>query len=112
MILIIQNVLLGAIVVSCWLGCIGMLRMRDPTQALHYLSFPAGVAAVLLPFAFFCVSGWSIATLKAAIIALLLLSSNSVVTQATARAIRVRALGHWEPKDEDGIEYVQEKQPE
>ena len=112
MILVIQNVLLGAIVLSCWLGCIGMLRMKDPTQALHYLSFPNGIAAVLLPFAFFCVSGWSIATLKAAMIALLLLASNSVVTQATARAIRVRTLGHWEPHKDDGIEFVEEKQPQ
>lgn len=115
MIPIIQNVLLGAIVILCWLGCIGMLRMREPTQALNYISFPAAIAAVLLPFAFLCLSGWSLATLKAALIALLLLASNSVVTHATARAIRVRALGHWEPRDEDGIEYVEigeEKQPE
>lgn len=112
MILAIQNALLTAIVVSCWLGCIGMLRMRDPYQALHYLSFPAGVGGVLLPFAFFCVSGWTLATLKAALIALLLLASNSVVTHATARAFRVRELGHWEPEDGDKIEIVQEKRSE
>lgn len=111
----IQNVLLGAIVVLCWVGCIGMLRMREPTQALNYLSFPAAVAAVLLPLAFLCLSGWSIATLKAAMIALLLLASNSVVAHATARAIRVRALGHWEPREGDDIEYVEgarEKRPQ
>lgn len=116
MISIIQNVLLVAIAVLCWLGCIGMLRMKEPTQALNYLSLPGGIAAVLLPFAFLCLSGWSIATLKAAIIALLLLASNSVVTHATARAIRVRALGHWEPREEDDdVEYIEtgkEKQPE
>jgi len=100
------------IVLLCWLGCIGMLRMRNPTQALNYLSFPAGIGAVLLPFAFLCLSGWSIATLKATMIALLLLASNSVVTHATARAIRVRTLGHWEPRDEDDLEYVKENQPE
>ena len=104
----IQNVLLAAIVISCWLGCIGMMRMKEPTQALHYLSFPAAVAAVLLPFAFWCVSGWSVATLKAALIALLLLGSNSIVTHATARAIRVRALKHWEPREGDGVEFIQE----
>jgi multisubunit Na+/H+ antiporter MnhG subunit len=108
----IQYVLLGMIVLLCWLGCIGMLRMRNPTQALNYLSFPAGIGAVLLPFAFLCLSGWSIATLKATMIALLLLASNSVVTHATARAIRVRDVGHWEPRDEDDLEYVKEKQPE
>lgn len=112
MILTIQNVLLGAIAVLCWLGCIGMLRMKEPLQALNFLSLPAAVAAVLLPFAFLCLSGWSMATLKAAMIALLLLASNSVVTHATARAIRVRDVGHWEPREEDDIEYVQEKRPE
>jgi multisubunit Na+/H+ antiporter MnhG subunit len=109
-ILILQNVLLAAIVISCWIGCLGMLRMKDPTQALNYLSFPAAVAAILLPFAFWCVRGWSVATLKAAAIAVLLLGSNSVVTHATARAIRVRALGHWEPRAGDEIELVEEKQ--
>lgn len=112
MIQAIQYGLLGAIVLLCWVGCIGMLRMREPTQALNYLSFPAALAAVLLPFAFLCLSGWSIATLKAAIVALLLLASNAVVTHATARAIRVRALGHWEPRESDDIEYVHEHRKE
>ncbi len=112
MIVIIQDALLAAIVVSCWIGCIGMLRMRDPNQALHYLSFPAAVAAALLPFAFLCLSGWSPATLKAALVALFLLASNAVVTHATARAFRVRAIGHWEPRKGDAIEFVREKRPQ
>ena len=112
MIAMVEYALLAAIAVSCWIGCIGMLRMRDPNQALHYLSFPAAIAAVLLPFAFLCLSGWSLATLKATLIALFLLASNAVVTHATARAFRVRAIGHWEPRKGDAVEFVREKRPQ
>ncbi|HEY1766540.1 MAG TPA: monovalent cation/H(+) antiporter subunit G [Terracidiphilus sp.] len=108
MIQTIQNVLLAAIVASCWLGCAGMLRMREPTQAMQYLSLPAGVGGVLLPAAFLCVSGWSVATLKAALVTVLLLAANSIVTHATVRAIRVRKIGHWEPREGDRIEFIQE----
>lgn len=98
--------LLALIVVVCWIGCIGMLRMHTPTQALHYLAFPAGIASVLLPFAVFCATGWSLATVKAVLIALFLCAANSVVAHATARAFRVRRHGHWTPQPKDRIEYL------
>jgi multisubunit Na+/H+ antiporter MnhG subunit len=110
MIQVLQNGLLAALATSCWLGCIGMLRMKEPTQALHYLSLAGGLGGVLLPSAYLCVAGWSIATLKAAIIGILLLAGNAVVSHATARAIRVRKIGHWEPREGDRIEFVTRKQ--
>lgn len=112
MIQVLQNVLLAALVVSCWLGCVGMLRMKEPTQALHYLSLAGDLGGVLLPCAFLCVAGWSIATLKAAMIGILLLAANSVVSHATARAIRVRKIGHWEPRQGDRVEFIEGKQTE
>ena len=103
-----EESLLVLLVLSCWLGCIGMLRMRDATQALHYVSLPGSIAAPVLPIAVFCAAGWSIATLKAALIALFLLASNSVVAHATARAIRVRKVGHWQPREGDRLEIIEE----
>lgn len=102
----IELALLALLVLSCWLGCLGMLRVREPTQALHYLSLPAGFGAALLPIAVWCATGWSITTLKAALIALFLMAANSVVTHATARAFRVRKLGHWQPRTEDHVEFL------
>lgn len=100
----VQLALLAVLVLSCWLGCLGMVRMKTPTQALHYLALPSTVGGAVLPLAVFCATGWSIATLKAALIALFLIASNSVTAHASARAFRVRSIGHWEPHPEDHIE--------
>lgn len=102
-----QIALLALLVLSCWLGCLGMIRMKTPTQALHYLALPTAIGAAVLPFAVFCVAGWSVAMLKAALIALFLIATNSVVAHATARAFRVRSVGHWEPHPGDRVEWAE-----
>ena len=102
----LEVALLAALVAVCWLGCAGMLRMREPTQALHYVSLPAGVGSVLLPCALVCANGWTDATVKCVLIAVLLLAANSVVAHATARAIRVRKKGHWEPGEGDDVHFL------
>lgn len=104
-----QIVLLGAVVVLCWLGVIGMWRMKEPMQALHYLSLPATAGAILLTIAVSISQGMGQAFWKVLLIAFVLLATNSVVTHATARAFRARQLGHWEPSDGDPIEIVHEE---
>ena len=32
--------------IFCWLGVLGMWRMREPMQALHYLALPVWGATV------------------------------------------------------------------
>jgi multisubunit Na+/H+ antiporter MnhG subunit len=104
---IVEAVLLVIVVLLCWLGCIGMLRMRTPTQSLHYLALPA-MGTVVLTAAVFLSTGNSSAAWKTLFIALTLLSINSVVAHATARTFRIRELGHWEPRDGDPIEFVRD----
>ncbi len=106
----IEAVLLSLVVLSCWLGCLGMWRMREPMQALHYLSLPTCLGSVLLTGAVFLRTGNSQASWKAVLICLVMLAINSVVTHATARAFRTRELGHWQPRPEDGVERVGEKE--
>ena len=84
--------LLALVVLLCWLGVLGMLRMREPIEALHYLALPASVGMVLLCVSVFLAQGWGQVSLKTVLIAVILLTFNSVVTHATARAFRVRAL--------------------
>lgn len=103
---IVEGVLLGGVVLSCWLGGIGMLRMRDPTQALHYLSVPATAGSSLLTIAVFLHTGNTQAGWKTLLITFVLLGMNSVVTHASARAFRMREIGHWEPRPEDKVEMV------
>lgn len=106
---VILDVLLATVVLLCWLGALGMWRMKEPTQALHYLSLPATGGAILLTVAVFLSQGNGQPAWKVLLITLILLASNSVVTHATARAFRVRELGHWRPIDGDPIEIVREE---
>lgn len=103
-----QAVLLVGVVLLCWLGVLGMWRMKEPMQALHYLSLPATAAAILLTVAVFVSQGIVQGSWKVVLIAVILLGTNSVVTHATARAFRSRELGHWEPLDGDPMEIVRE----
>jgi monovalent cation/proton antiporter MnhG/PhaG subunit len=109
---IVEAILLGGTVLTCWIGVIGMLRMRDPFQALHYLSLPATLGSILLTVATFVETGPSNTAWKVVLICFSLLAVNSVVTHATSRAFRTRELGHWEPKPGDPVEYVKETQTE
>jgi monovalent cation/proton antiporter MnhG/PhaG subunit len=107
--MVIEAILLLAVVLLCWLGVLGMWRMKEPMQALHYLSMPATAGAILMAIAIFVAQGPGQAAWKAVLIAVILLATNSVVTHATARAFRARELGHWEPLDGDPMEMVREE---
>lgn len=105
---IAEATLLGFIVLSCWLGVLGMWRMREPMQALHYLSLPASAGAIALTVAVFLTQGGNQAFWKTLLITVILLASNSVVTHATARAFRAREVGHWQPRKGDPYEFVRD----
>ncbi len=104
--MVFEATLLALVVLSCWLGTVGMVRMREPMQSLHYLSLPACFGSIALVIAVFLRTGNSQASWKTLLIVFILLAINSVVTHATARAFRTRDLGHWEPRPEDGVERV------
>lgn len=100
--------LLAATALSCWAGALGMIRMKDAYQALHYLGVPAIVGMGALTVAVFLATGWTQASWKCAIILVILIASNSVGTHAAARAFREREKDHWEPLPEDKeIEFVE-----
>lgn len=104
--LIVEAGLLAIVVVACWLGVLGMWRMREPTQALHYLSLPAAAGGLALVIAVFVEEGNNPTSYKSALIVVVILAINSVVTHATARAFRAREIGHWEPRDGDPFEWA------
>lgn len=106
---IFHVVLLSMVVLLCWLGALGMWRMKEPIQALHYLSLPATIGATLLTVAVLVSEGAGQAFWKTLLITLILFVTNSVVTHATARAFRARQVGHWEPRDGDPMEIVHEE---
>lgn len=91
----ICDVLLIGAVLTCWIGSVGMVRMREPIQALHYLSAPATLGGLLLAAAVWVERGATSASAKVTAIAVLLILVNSVVTHAAARMFRVRDAGDW-----------------
>lgn len=104
---IVVDLLLGVVAATCWIGALGMIRMRDPYQALHYLGLPAVVGTAALTLAVWIQTGWSQATWKCGIILITLAAANSVGTHAAARAFRARRYGHWEPTPDDSeVEFL------
>ncbi|MGI8769983.1 MAG: cation:proton antiporter [Acidobacteriaceae bacterium] len=105
-------VLLALVAIFCWLGVIGIVRMREPVQALHYLALPAGLGMILLTIAVFVQTGASQASAKCVLILFLMLGFNSIGTHAAARAFRARELGHWESYPEDDVECLDLTRPD
>jgi monovalent cation/proton antiporter MnhG/PhaG subunit len=109
-----HNILIDAFLVivaaTCWTGALGMIRMRDPYQALHFLGIPAVVGMAALTLAIWLQTGWTQATWKSGIILIVLAASNSVGTHAAARAFRARRKEHWEPEPDDPeVEFLGER---
>lgn len=105
---IVIDGLLAVTGASCWIGVLGMLRMRDPYQALHYLGVPSIVGISALTIAIFAETGWSQASWQSVVILGIFVTSNAVGTHAAARAFRAREKGHWEPDPRDPeIEFLE-----
>jgi multisubunit Na+/H+ antiporter MnhG subunit len=88
------EVLLGIAVLCCWAGVLGMVRMREAMQALHYLAAPAAVGTACVSLAAFVQLGWSGSSLKIALIAVIFTASGAVCTHAVARAFWQRDRVH------------------
>jgi hypothetical protein len=75
--LVIQ-VLLGAMVLAVWLGCLGFLRRRAPLDRLHWVAFVNTVAGAALVGAVFVADGASSRAVKVLAIVLLGLLGGAV----------------------------------
>jgi monovalent cation/proton antiporter MnhG/PhaG subunit len=89
------EVFLAIAVLSAWVCCIGILIMPNFYERMHYLATVTTISAFAILVAVVIEEGWGQATLKTIVTFVLLLLVNAVVTHATARAARVRTLGHW-----------------
>ena len=82
--------------------------MREPVQALHYLSLPATIGVGALVAGVFLEEGSNQISWKTLLVGIVMMGINSVGAHATARAFRARELGHWEPLDGDPMEFVRD----
>jgi multicomponent Na+:H+ antiporter subunit G len=91
------EVLVWVAVVTSLLCCLGIVVMKDFFERLHYMATVSTIASVALLIAVVIEHGWGQAAIKMSLIVVVLFLMNAVLTHATARAARVRDLGHWQP---------------
>jgi len=97
------DLLVGAAVLITWLSVLGMLRMRDPYQRMHYMSVPASLGAGLITIAILLQDGLKPEFFKALVTTFVLIAMNSVVTHAAARAFRIAETKDWKPNAEEEV---------
>lgn len=75
--------------------CVGLLRVKDSFDRLHFLG-PASTAGPVLIAAYALLRyGFHPAGIKAGVIAAALVAFGPILTHATARAARIREFGEW-----------------
>ena len=97
------DVLLAAAVLVAILSVLGMLRMRDAYQRMHYISAPAALSAIFITAAIFLQQGPKPESFKALLTTLILIVMNSIVTHAAARAFRIAEVKNWQPVEGEEV---------
>ena len=92
------DVLLAVAVGLTFLCAVGVAKMRDPIQRLHFIAPAAALVPWLVALAVWLDGGDAPAILKSLFVALVLAVQNAVVSHATARAVHVRAHRNWPPR--------------
>ncbi len=80
-------------VVVVWLCVVGLVRCHDAFDRLHFPGPAALLGPVSLAVAFSITEGWDASTLRAWLIAAILIPTSGVLAHATARAEFLRRQG-------------------
>ena len=100
----IVALLLGSGVAVELLCCVGLVRMRDAFDRLHYLGPASTLSPVMVATAMLVEEGLGQPTVKTTLVALLLVASSPVLSHATGRAARVRQFDHWSALEHEVVE--------
>ncbi len=97
------DILVAAGVLVTMLSVLGMWRMRDPYQRMHYISPPASLSPALFTIAIFLQDGLKPESFKALVTTFVLIGMNTVVTHAAARAFRIAETKDWTPPEGEEV---------
>ena len=97
------EVLLAIGILIALLCCLAVPVMKNRYERLHFMAPVSTVSVTLILIAVIVQEGWGQATIKMVLILLALVFTNAVLAHATARAARVRDLGHWQPAEGEKI---------
>jgi multicomponent Na+:H+ antiporter subunit G len=92
------DVLVAVAVLITLVSVLGMLRLRDVYQKMHYIAPPASLGATFITAAIFLQRGFKAESFKALFTTLVLIGMNTVVTHAAARAFRIAEVEDWHPQ--------------
>lgn len=91
------DILLALGVLITLVSVLGMWRMRDPYQKMHFIAAPAFLSAGCFTAAIFLQDGLKPEAFKALITTFVLIGMNTAVTHAAARALRISETKNWNP---------------
>ena len=104
--LVALSVLLGLAVLATLLSALGVVVMRDPYQRLHFPAVAVSWASIFIIAAVWLDETDAQARIKVILVGLILFVMNAVLTHATAKAVRIWQVGHWEPHADERIEVI------
>jgi monovalent cation/proton antiporter MnhG/PhaG subunit len=102
------EVALAVGIFTALLCCLGVAVMKNPYERMHFMAPVSTVSAAAVLIALVIQEGWGQAVIKMSLILLVLFLTNAVLAHATARAARVRELGHWQPVEGENIEGLEQ----
>ena len=94
--------LLAAAVLLCAACSLGVLVMRDAYQRLHFTTPVAAVVAAIVAACVFIEDASPQSRTKTTFVCVTLAGMNSILCHATARALRLRDVGHWPVAPDEG----------
>ena len=100
---LICEILLGLAVAICIICGIGILVMRDAYQRLHFPTPVVSLSALFITIAVFMQDSDAGSRTKMVLICIVTFLMNGVLSHATARAVRIRKVGHWPIGPDDNI---------
>lgn len=103
---VIVGTLVGIAVGLAIISSIGVMVMRDAFQRLHFSAVVVTLSTLLIAVAVWIEEKDPQPRIKVVLIGLILFVMNSVLTSATAKAVRIHDKGHWEPHPEENIPVV------
>ena len=98
---IVIDVLLGLAVLVAAGSVVGVVAARDDLDRLHFLAPASVLSPVLVAVAVVAREAFDGRAIKALLVAGFFLVLNPILSQATARAARVREHGDWRATSEE-----------
>jgi monovalent cation/proton antiporter MnhG/PhaG subunit len=103
---IVVGILAGIAVLLAIISSVGVMVMRDAYQRMHFSAIMVTFSTLLIAIAVWIEEKDPQARVKVILIGVTLFVMNSVLTSATAKAVRIHEKKHWEPHPEEQIPVI------